>query len=83
METLFFDTYALFEILAGNPRYHPYTKGVAMVTTRMNLLELHYGLLLQQGRDAADKTYDGLVGHSVEPDDADPQERKRVPGEHA
>lgn len=39
----FFDTYALFEIIRGNPKYHPYEEAVA-VTTVFNLAELNYGL---------------------------------------
>lgn len=39
----FFDTYALFEIIQGNPKYRPYEEAVA-VTTVFNLAELNYGL---------------------------------------
>ena len=48
----FLDTYALFEIVEGNPNYKTFTKG-HLATTRMNLLELHYGLLLRKGKVTA------------------------------
>lgn len=41
--TLFFDTYALFEIIRGNPKYDPY-RHVTAVTSIFNLAELNYGL---------------------------------------
>jgi uncharacterized protein len=43
-QMFFFDTYAFFEVLNGNPGYSEYLKG-KIVTTRLNLLELHYCLL--------------------------------------
>ena len=39
----FFDTYAFFEVIRGNPKYDPYIDAVA-VTTVFNLAELNYGL---------------------------------------
>ena len=40
----FFDTYALIEIIRGNPNYSNYAKE-PFVTTKLNLIELYYGLL--------------------------------------
>src|SRR3990167_11331403 len=42
--SLFFDTYAFFEILRGNEEYKKYEK-FKIVTTKLNLLELYFGLL--------------------------------------
>jgi len=45
MQTFFFDTYAFYEIIVGNPNYLPFTKDVKIVTTQLNLMELYYQLL--------------------------------------
>ena len=39
----FFDTYAFFEIIRGNPKYEEY-KSVIAATTIFNLVELNYNL---------------------------------------
>jgi uncharacterized protein len=43
METYLFDTYALFEIIYGNPNYENYSNA-SIVTTIFNLAELNYNL---------------------------------------
>lgn len=58
MKTYFFDTYAFFEILKGNPGYANYRNKVGTITTKMNLMELHYGTLISNGEEFADKYYD-------------------------
>ncbi len=63
--TFFFDTYAFFEILDGNPAYAPYIKEVSIITTKFNLLELHYGILSSQGKAEADRKYDEYVGFTL------------------
>ena len=63
--TFFFDTYAFFEILDGNPSYAPYSKGVSIITTKFNRLELHYGLMLQCGKEEADQKYDEYVDYTI------------------
>ena len=40
----FFDTYALFEIIASSPAYADFTK-YPLITGSLNIGELHYGLL--------------------------------------
>ena len=42
-QTFFFDTYAFFEIIRGNPKYDKY-KEVNVATTIFNLAELNYNL---------------------------------------
>lgn len=54
----FFDSYALFEIVLGNKNYNPYLDKIAIATTKLNLMELHYGLLKIYGKDIADRYYD-------------------------
>jgi len=58
IKTYFFDSYAFFEIIHGNPSYEKYTRDIAIVTTKLNLMELHYGLLLSLGKEKADHYYD-------------------------
>lgn len=49
MARLFGDTYALIELLKGNPRYEPYSDA-DLVATEFNMLELTYALLRDFGR---------------------------------
>lgn len=66
IKTYFFDTYALFEIISGNPGYRKYSYNVAIITTRLNLMGLYYGLLVKHGKDIADRYYDALVQFSID-----------------
>jgi len=65
MKAFFFDTYALYEIIEGNLNYKQYAGKIVMITTRLNLMELHYGLLLKYGKGVSDNYYDGLLGFAV------------------
>lgn len=58
MRTYFFDTYAFFEILKGNPFYDNYRIGVGTITTKLNLMEFHHQLLTLRGEGFADLYYD-------------------------
>ena len=58
IKTFFFDTYAFCEILNGNPAYDPYKEDIAIITTKLNLMELHYGLLIERGKLIADRYFD-------------------------
>lgn len=51
--TYFFDTYAFFEIIDGNPKYKTYTKS-QVITTIFNLAELNYGLKKKMSKEASD-----------------------------
>ena len=53
-QIFFFDTYAFFEIIRGNPKYAPY-KGVVAITTIFNLTELNYGLKKETDEKTADE----------------------------
>lgn len=66
IKTFFFDTYAFFEVIEGNKAYLPYAKKVAIITTRLNLMELHYGLLLKKGQEIADRYYYELLKFAVD-----------------
>lgn len=45
MLSFFFDTYAFYEIIVGNPNYKPFTKDIKIITTQLNLMGLYYQLL--------------------------------------
>ncbi len=66
IEAFFFDTYAFFEILQGNPNYQKYREGVSIVTTKLNLMELHYGLLLSSGKEEADLRFEEYSYYTTE-----------------
>lgn len=66
LKIFFFDTYAFFEILHGNPNYDQYTNETVVVTTRLNLMELHYGILLERGKEEAEKWYQEYLPSVVE-----------------
>ncbi len=69
VRSFFFDTYAFYEIIEGNENYKPYAKDVVIFTTRLNLMELHYGLLVKYRKEEADAIYDELVKFTVGIDD--------------
>lgn len=45
MPSFFFDTYAFYEIIVGNPNYAPFIKDIKIITTQLNLMELYCQLL--------------------------------------
>ena len=69
MDNYFFDTYAFFELIAGNRNYEKYERGAGIVTTKMNLMELHYGLLKSRGRQIADAYYYRFRQYCIDIDD--------------
>lgn len=69
MKTYFFDTYAFYELIEGNPAYKPYSKGMAILTTVLNLMELHYGMLQSYGKEKANKIFDRLRKFCIYIDD--------------
>lgn len=50
------DTYALIEIIGGNPNYKPYLSSI-ILTTKFNLIELYYHFLYDYGKETADKYF--------------------------
>lgn len=69
MEGYFFDTYAFFEIIKGNLNYEGYSKGVSLITTKLNLMELYYWLLMRKGKETAEKYYQEFLPFCVGIDD--------------
>lgn len=49
---IYFDTYAIFEIIKGNNNYDKYTNATIIIT-KLNLFELFYGILKDYGETAA------------------------------
>lgn len=66
-QAYFFDTYAIIEILKGNPGYEKYKHSKAVVTM-FNLVELHYKILRDFGRRLAEKLLRDYSEHMVEVD---------------
>lgn len=52
MESFFFDSYAFFEILKANENYSKY-KTVEIVTTKLNLFEVYFGILREKNETEA------------------------------
>src|SRR3989344_5228619 len=56
-ESFFFDSYAFFEILKANKNYGKY-KESEIVTTKLNLFELYFGIIREKGEAEAKKVLD-------------------------
>lgn len=69
LTSFFFDTYALYEILLGNQAYKKYDEHVSFVTTRLNLMELYYGLLRKYGKKTAGEYYGSFLSNVTDIDD--------------
>jgi len=66
---LFLDTYALIEIIKGNPNYKPYLKE-QFITTNFNLMELYYSLLRIFDEKTADHYYNLFLSACVSVSDS-------------
>ena len=68
-DVFFFDTYAFFEIINGNPKYNVYTES-QVITTIFNLAELNYGLKKKMSKEASnnytEKYYQYVVDISLD-----------------
>ena len=63
VRTFFFDTYALYEIIEGGENYKRYTKSIVIVTTKLNLMELFYGLLIRYDEKTANNFYEKFLSY--------------------
>jgi uncharacterized protein len=68
VESFFFDTYAIYELIEGNKQYEPYGSGLAIITTKLNLMELHYVLLVKYDKGVANYYYDEFERFAVDID---------------
>jgi len=64
-ETYFFDSYAVFEMLEGNPNYEAYKKSLTILT-KLNLFEIHYGILKEKGKEKAKELLEKFSGGVVD-----------------
>ena len=62
----FFDTYALFEIVHKNPDYSSYIKNIGIITTKLNLMELHYRLLSLYGKEIANIAFERFLSFCID-----------------
>lgn len=70
----FFDTYAILEIIIGNPMYERFSSNVQFYTTKLNLMELYYSLLSQFGIEVAEKYFEKFNENCITFDDSDIKE---------
>ncbi len=70
LETYFFDTYALYEIIHGSKNYEKYKSEITIITTKLNLMELHYTILRLYGKDKADEAFENFKIYCIEINDA-------------
>lgn len=54
VNSYFFDTYALFELIKGNSNYNKYKSNLMILTCKLNLMELYYALLRVNGKEDAE-----------------------------
>jgi predicted nucleic acid-binding protein len=69
IKSYFFDTYALYELVRGNRAYDNYSSGLAIATTKLNLMELYYGLLAKHNKETAEKYYELFKKYAIDADD--------------
>ena len=69
MQIYFADTYALVEYVGGNKVFKKYFTEQTIITTKLNLLELHYSLLRNGDYERADAYYDSFLSCTVDLDD--------------
>ena len=67
---LFYDTYAILEIIKGNANYKNYLKNIGIVTTKLNLMELYYRLYILHGLETAELYYQKYKPFVIEVDDS-------------
>lgn len=66
VKTYFFDTYAFFEVICNNKDYEKFMYGINLITTRFNLMELYYGLLLKYNKNVAELYYDINLDYCID-----------------
>ena len=59
----FFDTYAIIELLKGNPNYKPYSRAVRVVS-KLNLFELYYSTSQSYGKKKARELIERWSGYA-------------------
>ena len=78
--SLFFDSYAFFEMLKGNKNYEHY-KRFKIVTTKLNIFELYLGLLRNIDEKTADKYLEKYYSFVVDFDEETIKEAAKLKNE--
>lgn len=73
----FIDTYAMVEYLSGNKHYSKYFDH-DLHTSKLNLMELYFLVLKEQGKDMADKSYTTFRLFETSFDDEDVKEAMKI-----
>ena len=63
----FFDSYALIEIIKGNPAYLKYADEIVTITM-LNLIEVTYAVFRSSGEEKAQEVYEKFKGCVQEPE---------------
>lgn len=66
MARLLADSYALIELLGGNPRYVPIFRSADVVTTALNVVEVYSALLQRVSREEAETDARACLARVVE-----------------
>ena len=64
-KTFFCDTYALIEIIGGNPNYKPYAQFI-LFTSDFNLMELYYHFLRDYGKEIAERHFSEWMEFTIQ-----------------
>lgn len=73
----FIDTYAMIEYLSGNKRYSKYF-GNDLHTSKLNLMEMYFLVLREQGEKVADRSYATFRVFETSFDDEDVKEAMKM-----
>lgn len=65
METFFADSYALIDYVKGNKNYQKYFQEHKITTTRLQLMELYYSVLLDADEEKANTYYDSFLDNCI------------------
>lgn len=79
---LFYDTYAILEIIKGNPNYKDYLKNISIVTAKLNLMELYYRLYILHGFETAEFYYENYLPFVTEISDSIIKKAMQFRAEH-
>ena len=69
LKLFFFDTYALHEIVHESKNYNQYIKKITLITTKLNLMELHYTLLRNYNLEYANQSFEYFKKFCIDFDD--------------
>ncbi len=65
MDSYFFDSYAIMEIVKENPDYSNYADS-NIVLTKLNIFEIFYNILIQQGEEKASEIVEEIFPYAID-----------------